>query len=246
MFGSILKLYYSHFSSNKETYALLYRVLGYCPSNIGIYKQAFLHNSVAQIKEGIPTKLNNERLEFLGDAILDAIIAEMLFKKFPFRGEGFLTEMRSKSVSRKKLAQIAIDMGLSNLLMFDQAISKNPAALRTMGGNALEALIGAIYLDKGYEFTHRFIRKKIIGVHLDFDELKDITENFKSLLNQYAQKEKKELEYKILNTEPEGKIKTYIIGVNLDGNEIAKARAKSKKVAEQLASEKACQALNLL
>ena len=159
MFGSILKLYYSHFSSNKETYALLYRVLGYCPSNIGIYKQAFLHNSVAQIKEGIPTKLNNERLEFLGDAILDAIIAEMLFKKFPFRGEGFLTEMRSKSVSRKKLAQIAIDMGLSNLLMFDQAISKNPAALRTMGGNALEALIGAIYLDKGYEFTHRFIRK---------------------------------------------------------------------------------------
>ena len=88
--------------------------------------------------------------------------------------------------------------------------------------------------------------KTIIGVHLDFDELKDITENFKSLLNQYAQKEKKELEYKILNTEPEGKIKTYIIGVNLDGNEIAKARAKSKKVAEQLASEKACQALNLL
>ncbi len=224
---------------------LLYRVLGYCPSNIGIYRQAFLHNSVAQIKEGIPTKLNNERLEFLGDAILDAIIAEMLFKKFPFRGEGFLTEMRSKSVSRKKLAQIAIDMGLPNLLVFDQAISKNQTAIRTIGGNALEALIGAIYLDKGYDFTHQFIRTKIIGVHLDFDELKDVTENFKSLLNQYAQKEKKELEYRILNTEPESKIRTYIIGVHFDGSEIAKARAKSKKVAEQLASEKACQVLHL-
>jgi ribonuclease III len=244
--SSILKLYYSHFSSDKETYVLLYRVLGYCPSNVGIYKQAFLHNSVAIRKTGIPTKLNNERLEFLGDAILDAIIAEMLFKKFPFQGEGFLTEMRSKSVSRKKLAQIAIDMGLQNLLMFDEAISKNPTALRTMGGNALEALIGAIYLDKGYEFTHRFIRKKIIGVHLDFDELKDVTENFKSLLNQYAQKEKRELQYKILNTEPESKIIIYIIGVYYDGTEIAKARAKSKKVAEQLASEKACLALNLL
>lgn len=244
--GSIVKLYYSNFSKDKETYGALYRVLGYSPARITIYKQAFLHNSVAQKKDGIPTKLNNERLEFLGDAVLDSVIAELLFKKFPYQGEGFLTEMRSKSVSRKKLSDIAINMGLLNLLTFDQAISKNPVALRGMAGNALEALIGAIYLDKGYAFTHQFVRRKIIGVHLDFDELKDTTVNFKSLLNQYVQKEKKELEYRVLNTEPETKIKTYIIGVFIDGKEIAQARAKSKKVAEQLASEKTCQVLQLL
>ncbi len=245
MLGGILKFYYCNFSKKSKTYTQLYQVLGYCPTKLKLYNQAFLHNSVAKKMNGLATKINNERLEYLGDAVLDLIIAELLFKKFPFQGEGFLTEMRSKSVSRKKLSQIAVDMGLQNLLNFDKAIGRNPTAIRGMAGNALEALIGAIYLDKGYKFTKKFIQSRIVGVHLDFDELKDTTENYKSLLNQYAQKEKKELDFKVLNKESEKKIKTYIIGVILDGEEIARARGKSKKVAEQLASEKTWEKLKL-
>ena len=154
--------------------------------------------------------------------------------------------MRSKSVSRKKLSEIAFDMGLEEHLKFDKSIRRNHAAVRGIAGNALEALIGAIYLDKGYKFTKRFIRKKIVGVHLDFDELKNKIENFKSLLNQYAQKEKKELEFKVLNNAEDKNIKTYIIGVFIDGEQVAKGRGKSKKVAEQLASEKTCEILKLV
>ena len=117
-----------------------------CPSKLKLYKQAFQHNSVSQ------TIHNNERLEYLGDAVLDLVIAELLFKKYPFQGEGFLTDMRSKSVSRKQLSTIAMDMGLQNLLLFDNSIRRNKMAIRGIAGNALEALVGAIYLDKGYKF----------------------------------------------------------------------------------------------
>lgn len=205
-----------------------------------LYKQAFVHNSISKSTH------NNERLEYLGDAVLDLVIADLLYKKFPFKGEGFLTEMRSKSVSRKRLSQIAIDLGIQEMLNFDKSIKSNHSAVRGLAGNALEALIGAIYLDKGYDFTLNFIRKKIVGVHLDFDELKEITENFKSLLNQYTQKSRKELLFEVQNTEEDSKIKIYIIAVKIDGEEIARARGKSKKIAEQLASEKACDILKLL
>lgn len=220
--------------------------MGYCPYNIKLYQQAFLHNSHAVKIPGIKDSANNERLEYLGDAVLDLIIAELLFKKFPFKGEGFLTEMRSKSVSRKMLSTIAFNMGIQDHLVYSQSINKNQAAVRGMAGNALEALVGAVYLDGGYTFAKQFVKQKIVDPYLDFDELKDITVNFKSLLNQYAQKEKKELEFKILNPETEKKIKTYSIALCIDGDEISTARGKSKKVAEQIASEKACGILKLI
>lgn len=245
MVSSFQKIYYTQFSKKKDFYKKLYQLLGYCPNKVKVYNQAFLHNSTSRKLQGINIKNNNERLEYLGDAVLDLIIAEFLFKKFPFQGEGFLTEMRSKSVSRKMLADIAFKMGLQEHIVFDKSIAKNHAAVRGIAGNALEALIGAIYIDKGYKFTKRFVKHKIVTPHLDFDELKDITVNFKSLLNQYAQKEKKELDFKVLNSEGEKKIKVYIIGVIINGTEIATARGKSKKVAEQLASEKACEILGL-
>ncbi len=246
MIGSIKKLYYCNFSTDKLFYKNLYHLLGYCPNKIGLYRQALIHNSTAEKLSGLKTKNNNERLEFLGDAVLDVIIAELLFKKFPFQGEGFLTEMRSKAVSRKRLSKIAFDMGIQEHLVFDKSIRKNYAALRGISGNALEALIGAIYLDKGYKFTRRFIKHKIVRPHLDFEHLKDVTENFKSLLNQYAQKERKDLQFKVIQQNDQNKLKMYSIGVYLDGEEIAKARGKSKKVAEQLASEKTCQILGLV
>ena len=244
--GSILRLYYSNFSSQKEFYNNLYRLLGYFPANISLYNQAFLHNSSAEKIDGLRTKNNNERLEFLGDAVLDLIIAELLFKKFPFQGEGFLTEMRSKSVSRKKLAQIAVDMGIPDYLKYDKSIKKNKIALRGISGNALEALIGAIYLDKGYSFTLKFVKKRMVIPHLDFEQLKETTENFKSLLNQYAQKERKDLDFRVLEDSGSNNQKMYTIGVFIDGEEIAKARGNSKKVAEQIASEKTCLQLELI
>ena len=246
MINGIKKIYYCNFSSNKQFYLNLYRLLGYCPRNLKLYKQAFLHNSTAAKIDGLKTKNNNERLEYLGDAVLDLIIAELLFKKFPFQGEGFLTEMRSKAVSRKKLSQIAYDMGIHEHLLFDKSISKNHTAIRGISGNALEALIGSIYLDKGYRFTRHYIKHKIVIPHLDFEHLKDVTENFKSLLNQYAQKERKDLEFKVLEHNDKNKMKMYTIGVFIDGEEIATGRGKSKKVAEQIASEKTCEILSLI
>jgi ribonuclease-3 len=242
----ITRVYYCNISSHKQFYKNLYRLLGYCPRNLNLYKQAFLHNSTSKRLKGFKTKNNNERLEYLGDAVLDLIIAELLFKKFPFQGEGFLTEMRSKAVSRKKLSQIAFDMGIHEHLSFDDSLKKNRAALRGISGNALEALIGSIYLDRGYQFTRTFIKKKIVVPHLDFEHLKDVTENFKSLLNQYAQKERKELEFKVIEQNEDNKMKMYTIGVFIDGKEIATARGKSKKVAEQLASEKTCEQIGLI
>ncbi|MGB1038298.1 MAG: ribonuclease III [Bacteroidia bacterium] len=244
--NSIKKFYFTRFSNQSEFYTPLYQLLGYCPSKLELYKQAFVHNSISKNLVGLKGKHNNERLEYLGDAVLDLTIAELLYKKYPFQGEGFLTEMRSKSVSRQKLSQIALDMGLQDMLIYDKSIKRNHAAVRGISGNALEALIGAIYLDKGYNFTKKFVSKRIIGVHLDFDDLKDTVVNFKSVLNQYAQKNKQTLEFRVLNHEEDKKIKTYIIGVILDGEEISRARAKSKKVAQQLASEKSCEKLNIL
>lgn len=244
--NGIKKIYFTRFSKHSKFYQELHPLLGYFPGKPKLYVQAFMHNSLTKKTEGIDTKYNNERLEYLGDAVLDLIIAELLFKKFPFQGEGFLTEMRSKSVSRKKLSEIAFNMGLHEHLMFDKSIRKNRVAVQGIAGNALEALMGAIYLDKGYKFSKRFVTKRIVGVHLDFDTLKDKVVNFKSVLNQFAQREKKELEFRVLNDADEKNIKNYSIGVYLDNLEIAKARAKSKKEAEQLASEKSCEMLDIL
>jgi len=241
--NSLVKIYYTQFSKHPLFYSSLYRILGYCPRKLFLYKQAFVHNSATE--GGLDTINSNERLEYLGDAILDLAIAELLYKKYPYQGEGFLTDMRSKSVSRKRLSEIAMQMGLQDLLFLDNSIRKNHAAIRGLCGNALEALIGAIYLDKGYPYVLKFVKKRIIGIYLDFDELKITTENFKSLLNQYAQKHKVNLEFKVLNEEEDSKIKVYKIAVVLDEKEIARARAKSKKTAQQLASEKACSILKI-
>ena len=154
--------------------------------------------------------------------------------------------MRAKAVSRKRLSQIALDIGLHEYLIFDKAIKRNRTALRGIAGNALEAVIGAVYLDKGYKFTKRFVHKRIILPHLDFDNLKNTTENFKSLLNQHSQKTRKPLEFVVLENNESNPQKMYTIGVMLEGTEIARARGKSKKVAEQLASEKACTILELV
>jgi ribonuclease-3 len=243
--SGIARLYYFNLSRNKIYYRQLQPLLGYCPINIKLYKLAFVHNSNSESVRGLKTKTNNERLEFLGDAVLDVIIAELLFKKFPFQGEGFLTEMRSKCVSRKKLAEIAQKMGLNQFLQLDQAILRNSSAVRGISGNALEALVGAVYLDKGYKYTKEFVRNKIVTPYLDFDIIKEKVENYKSVLNQWSQKERKTLAFKVIEEKGENHQKLYTIGVFVDDSEISRAKGKSKKIAEQLASEIACNSLKL-
>lgn len=242
---SVNKFFYLNFSDQKDAFKRLYSLLGYFPKNIKLYKQAFIHNSNASTIRDLDVKNSNERLEYLGDAVLGMIIADLLFKKYPFKGEGFLTEMRSKAVSRKKLSEIAIKMGLHQYLSLDSSVKKNKLALKGISGNALEALIGAIYLDKGYKFTKKFIQKKIVVPYLDFDQLMNHTENFKSILNQWTQRERKQLEFKVVEEEGKNHSKLYTMAVVIDGNEEGVAQAKTKKRAEQMASEIAIKKLSI-
>lgn len=220
-------------------------LLGFFPTHLSLYKQAFIHNSNAKTIEGLRTKNSNERLEYLGDAILGSVIAELLFKKFPFKDEGFLTEMRSKAVSRKKLSEIAKYMGIPEHMSLNDSLKRNNSAIKNISGNALEALIGAVYLDKGYNFTKRFIQRKIVAPYLDFEQLKDHTDNYKSILNQWAQKERKTLHFKVVEEKGKNHSRVYTIAVEVDGKEIYRAQGKSKKQAEQLASEHSCKLLSI-
>ena len=246
MLRSIQHLYHLYFSKHKESYRRFHRLLGFVPRNHHLYKQAFIHNSSAEKIGNLKTKVSNERLEYLGDAVLGLIVAELLFKKYPFKGEGFLTEMRSKLVSRKKLSEIAFKMGLNHHLALDSSVRKNNSAMRSIAGNALEALIGAVYLDRGYGFTKRFIKRKILVPYIDLEQLKEHNDNYKSVLNQWAQKERKKLEFKVKSEKGRNHSKLYTIAVVIQGTEVSEAEGKSKKSAEQLASEIACKELGLL
>lgn len=213
--------------------SLLYRVkeiTGFFPGNLHIYKQALTHKSVAlQSKQGLP--IDNERLEYLGDAVLDTVLAHYLFNKFPYEDEGFLTQMRSKVVNRKQLAILAESIGLDKLLKIDQ---KRRSAYSSIYGNAFEAFIGAIYLDKGYDFTSKYIIDDIIRNHVDINKLKQTEDNFKSVILEHTQKTNQIISFRtIANPENES---TFVSSVIIDGKEFEKAMGRSKKQAEQNAS----------
>src|SRR5688572_21436010 len=172
------RLFKPYFSKDKNLYFSLKNILGFYPDNISLYKQAFRHSSVAsQIKQGV--KNSNERLEYLGDAILGAVIAEHLFKVFPYKDEGFLTKMRSKIVSRSTLNQLAQKIGIDK---FIEANLESSAKSSAMKGDAFEAMLGAIYLDKGYEVTKRYILERIVRNHIDMSEIESKETDFKSKL----------------------------------------------------------------
>lgn len=183
--------------------------------------------------------MSNERLEYLGDAVLGAIIADMLFRKFPFRDEGFLTEMRSRIVSRDHLKNLAYKIGIDAFVKNNSA----PGQFRSMYGDAFEALIGAIFLDKGYNVTQQFIVNRIIRLHVDLHEIEQADTNFKSRIINWAQREKKNL---VFETVDEG-AGTRLIKVRLliDNAEIATGTDYVKKKAEQIAAGKACEMLNI-
>jgi len=228
------------FSSDKQLKQAIKGILGYKPGNVFLYHLAFLHKSVTQeTQNGI--RINNERLEFLGDAILDAVAADFLFKTFPTRDEGFLTEMRSKIVSRVMLNRLSQKMGIDQLIQLDGSPS---GTFRSYKGDAFEALIGAMYLDKGYDFTRKIILERIIKNFFNIDELVNQEVNFKSKIIEWAQREKKQAQFNVVEEVGSGYKKQYVVELIVDGEAIARGQDYSIKRAEQNAAEKSWQKIN--
>lgn len=228
----------SHQSNNKGLKQSLKNIFGFHPRNLHLYKLAFRHKSANKDVNGI--KINNERLEYLGDAVLGSVIADYLFKKFPYKGEGFLTEMRSKIVCRSNLEKLSRKLGLNKLIESSHE-TRNYA--KSMGGDAFEAFIGALYLDKGYEFTRKIIIKRIVNIHIDIDTLEHLDTNFKSKLIEWAQKEKKEVDFRVIGERGEKSHRQYEIEIYVDDEAISIGVDFSIKGAEKIAAEKACNTL---
>jgi len=208
-------------------------IFGFKPKNIALYKLAFRHKSMAQT-ESNGFRHSNERLEYLGDAVLGSCVADYLFKKFPYKDEGFLTEIRSRIVSRQNLNSLSRKLGLDNLI---QTSRENQAAGTSILGDAFEAFIGALYLDKGYRFTYQVLASKIIQNHLDLEEIITKEVNFKSKLIEWAQKEKRELEFELADESENGKrFKIYTVNLCVDKKIIATGKDYSIKKAEQNAA----------
>lgn len=227
-------------SSEEKVFAnKIRKITGSKPSNVKVYILAFTHKtSSSRIHKGV-LKEDNERLEFLGDAVLDLVIAEFLFSKFPYKDEGFLTEMRSKMVSRDKLGKIAVKLGLQEIIIFDKSMINKRDAVQYLGGNALEALIGAYYLDKGYNKTVKFIKKKIIEPFLDLTELQATEISYKGRLFEFTQKHKKQIRFEVVREFKKNKETFFEINLFLDDELMAGDVHNSKKKAEEMASEKA-------
>jgi len=229
---SVIKAY---FSKDRVLYQYIRNVFGFYPGNIFLYKLSFRHKSLPKaILKG--NKISNERLEFLGDAVLGSVVADYMFKKFPYKDEGFLTEMRSKIVNRSHLNKLAKKLGLDNFIVSD-GDSKN--ICKSINGDTFEAFIGALYLDKGYNFSKKVVVDRIIKLHLDIDDLEKQENNFKSKLIEWAQKEKKLIDFNVLEEIGEGYNKQYKVEVIIEQKQIATAYDYSIKGAEKIASEKA-------
>ena len=182
------------FRKDRESYSCFYRILGFYPRNIRLYEQALLHKSTAvRSEKGRP--LNNERLEFLGDAILDAIVGDIVYQHFEGKREGFLTNTRSKIVQRETLNKLAVEIGLDKLIKYSTRSSSHNSY---MYGNAFEAFIGAIYLDRGYECCKQFMERRIIEPSIDLDKLSRKVVNFKSKLIEWSQKNKMEVSFELI------------------------------------------------
>lgn len=222
------------FSKDKELRAALYEIFGFYPHRIQFYKLALMHKSVTRRNEkGKP--LNNERLEFLGDAILDAIVGDIVYRHFEGKREGFLTSTRSKIVQRDTLNRLATEMGITQLIKFGK---HTPSHNSYMGGNAFEALVGAMYLDRGYEACMRFMEKRILLQLINIDKVAYKEINFKSKLIEWCQKNKVKLDFKLLEQSREGKNSPiFKYQVLIEGLEGGVGEGYSKKESQQLASK---------
>lgn len=228
------------FRKEKELYSSLYTVIGFYPHNIEFYKQALMHKSVSRRNtKGRP--VNNERLEFLGDAILDAIVGDIVFRHFEGKREGFLTNTRSKIVQRETLNRLANEMGISRLIKSNGHSSSHNSY---MEGNAFEALVGAIYLDRGYEACMDFMQKRILSQLINIDKVAYKEVNFKSKLIEWCQKNKVRLEFKLIEQKRDDKNSPqFVYQAIIEGLEGSKGEGYSKKESQQAASKLTLQSL---
>lgn len=242
MVWKILKIPKGKTNKDKVLVAAIQNIAGFTPSNLELYRLATMHSSIAK-ENGRGYKESNERLEYLGDAILGAAVADFLFKKFPFKPEGFLTEIRSRIVNRESLNMLARKIGVANIVQFDQ---KNAHLQQVILGNTLEAIVGAIYLDKGYIRTKKFVIDKLINPNYDVDDLVNADTNFKSKIIEWAQREGKEVKFEILNVKKARNHKEFTAVVMIDNEAKGTGYGNSKKKAEQDAAFKTCEMLNLI
>lgn len=226
------------FSRNKALFVQLEHVLGFQPKQLRIYEIALTHRSSSD-----EISRNNERLEFLGDAMLGAIVGEFLFRKYPNQDEGFLTEIRSRIVRRESLNAIATRMGIEKIVQYnkyDRGLSRSH-----IFGNALEALIGAIYLDRGYERTRDFVLNELIKNYIDLDTIEKTDTNYKNQLLTWAQKNMVHIVFEELNEQQEGIKRMFTIGIKIDETLIATGTGYNKKDAGQVAAQNAMQHLGI-
>ncbi|MEB2785396.1 ribonuclease III [Algoriphagus persicinus] len=231
------------FSKKDKRLATSIRLMtGSRPFNLSLYKLALTPSSLGQ-ETSLGFRLSNERLEFLGDAILGAVIAEFLFQKFPYRDEGFLTETRSKLVNRETLNDTGIKIGLRNALEMEIG-ERSFTGNKSLYGDMLEAFLGAIYLDKGYYFTKKFITQRIL-LHLDVESMIATTTNYKSKVIEWSQKEGKQVEFVVLTVSGNQRFKEFRVALQIEGEEVAQGKGSTKKKAEQEASKNACDTLKI-
>lgn len=218
-------------------------IIGRKPSNIEVFHLAFRHTSASKETAISGFRESNERLEYLGDAVLGMIIAEFLFTKYPYKDEGFLTEIRSRIVNRETLNQISRKLGLDRFIEYD-GNRRGMSPRSSMFGDTLEAFVGAIYLDQGHQFTKQFILKKLL-THYDLDAIVQNNLNFKSILIEWTQKEGKEIRFDVLEEKGSRHQREFIIQLFIDNEPIASGNGFTKKKAEQSAAEKAYELLEL-
>jgi ribonuclease-3 len=232
-------IFNSHSKQDGDFFLGITNILGFKPKKISIYKKAFLHRS-ANVKDKQGNPMNYERLEFLGDAMLGTIISKHLYNEVPGGDEGYLTKMRSKIVSRKHLNELGKDL---NLLHFVESRIPKSHFGDNIHGNVFEALIGAIYLDRGYKYCEQFIEARVIEPYVDIEQLEGKVISYKSLLIEWCQKQKKDFRYNVYEDTGNDPLKHFAVKFSIDGKVMAKARATSKKKAEEKASKRAFFAL---
>ena len=218
---------------------ILTQILGFKPKSLSHYKKAFTHRSLNR-KDEEGNAINFERMEFLGDAMLSAVVASHLFKAVPGGNEGYLTKMRSKVVSRKHLNELGKDLGLIKHVQTN--IPKEQFGVN-IHGNLFEALVGAIYLDRGYKYCKRFIYERVIDPYVDIEQLEGKVISYKSLLIEWCQKEKKEFDFEVYEDTGNDELKHFAVKLRISSRVVAKARATSKKKAEERAAKRAYYAL---
>lgn len=233
MFGTIQSYFRLRYGRDKAYYRMLKTIFGLRPNNIELYKLALIHRSASLfLDDGTP--INNERLEFLGDAVIEAVTSDYLFIEYPDRDEGFLTQLRSKIVSRQSLNVLAVNIGLDRHVISNGSTS---VTQKHIYGDAFEAMIGAVYLDQGYEFVNRLLINRIYFRHLSLDELTESETDFKSRLIEWSQKNKRALSF---DTVPSPlytqKIPHFHTSVSIDGQPTGTGEGHSKKSSEQKAA----------